>query len=84
MSAMQFLQEIKILAQKSKDKTQISGPISAPVARKAGYHRSYLFIQATTRPVLKNLLKKVLPEIENIKLKQKVRWSVDVDPLEMI
>lgn len=82
--AMEFLQEIKNKSKNASGKMLISGPIPAPVARKAGYHRSQLFFQAEARSILQNFLKKILPEIEKIKSKQKVRWSVDVDPLEII
>ena len=82
--AMEFLQEIKNKTKNTKDKMLVSGPVPAPMARKAGYHRSQLFFQAQTRSILQNFLRKILPEIDNIKSKQKVRWSVDVDPLEII
>lgn len=82
--AMEFLQQIKNKTTHAKEKIQISGPLPSPIARRAGYHRSQLIIQAPQRPILQNLLKKILPEVEQLQLKQKVRWSVDVDPLEVV
>ncbi len=80
--ALAFLQKIKEISV-SNQKVFLLGPIPAPMPKRAGRYRAQLLIQAETRPLLQNFLKKLLPEIEKISLKTKVRWSLDVDPLEM-
>ncbi|HEX2549035.1 MAG TPA: primosomal protein N' [Gammaproteobacteria bacterium] len=80
--ALAFLQKIKEISLLNK-KIFLLGPIPAPMPKRAGRYRAQLLIQAATRPELQNFLKKLLPEIEKITLKKKVRWSLDVDPLEM-
>ncbi len=81
--ATSFLKELKGITENSGMNIRILGPISAPMPRRAGRHRVQLLIQASQRPILQNLLKNLLPEIENIPNKHRVHWSIDVDPLEM-
>lgn len=81
--AYEFLHEVKKILQISKNDIQCLGPINAPMPRKAGRHRVQLLIQSQQRTLLQQLLKNSLPDIDNIPLKKNVRWSLDVDPLEM-
>ncbi|MEX2132414.1 MAG: primosomal protein N' [Pseudohongiellaceae bacterium] len=86
----EFLQEIRnMLEQSGKNRsgsarTVVSGPVPAPMERKAGRYRMQLLLQAGNRTSLQSLLAAVTPEIEQLKLAKKVRWSVDVDPLDLI
>lgn len=77
-----FLQQVKQLIGKNKQ-VHVLGPLTAPMPRRAGRHRVQLLLQAAHRKDLQRVLKKLLPEIEAIQSKSKVRWSLDVDPLEM-
>jgi primosomal protein N' (replication factor Y) (superfamily II helicase) len=81
-NATQFLHEIrnKVIEQPH---IQVSGPFPSALARRAGFYRAQLIIQAQQRPVLQKFLKTLMPEIESLPAKQKVRWSLDVDPVEM-
>ncbi len=81
--ANDFLTQIKNIAQLAAANIQLLGPIAAPMPKRDGKHRVQLLIQTRQRPLLQNLLKKLIPEIEKIPGKQRVRWSLDVDPLEM-
>lgn len=81
--ATDFLQHVKKLINIFDKHIQMLGPIPAPMPRRAGRHRVQLLIQAKQRPVLQKFLKNLLPEIEKIPLRKQVRWSLDVDPLEM-
>ena len=49
--------------------------------RRAGRYRAQLVIQAGQRAQLQQLLASVLPRIESVK-SGKVRWSIDVDPID--
>ncbi|EKD54365.1 MAG: hypothetical protein ACD_60C00090G0014 [uncultured bacterium] len=80
--AEDFLQQVKKQIEKN-NAVQIMGPLAAPMPRKAGMHRVQLLLQAKKRTYLQDILKNLLPQIETISLKQRVRWSLDVDPLEM-
>lgn len=78
-----FLQQVKRITETSGKQVRLMGPIHAPMPRRAGLYRVQLLIQSAQRPVLQNLLKILLPEIEKIPGKHRVNWSLDVDPVEM-
>jgi len=81
---MQFLQAVRELAEKTPNAViQILGPIPAPMERKAGQFRALLLFQSSQRAVLQQWLENFMPKLEQLKPARKVRWSVDVDPLEM-
>lgn len=80
--ALSFLQKVKEISLGTQ-RLAILGPIPAPMPKRAGRHRAQLLIQSPTRAVLQDFLKNLLPHIENISEKKQVRWSIDVDPLEM-
>jgi primosomal protein N' (replication factor Y) len=82
--AEQFLAEVKSKSLSLEKNIQIAGPHLAPIPRQAGFHRSQLILQAAQRSTLQKLLKKILPEIEIMPTAKKVRWSLDVDPLELV
>jgi len=59
------------------------GPVPAPMPRRAGRHRAQLLLQANDRAPLQQLLTTLIPQLETEKSARKVRWSIDVDPMEM-
>jgi primosomal protein N' (replication factor Y) len=61
----------------------ILGPVPSPMERRAGRYRAQLLLQATQRRPLHELLHQWVPQVEALKSARKVRWSVDVDPLDM-
>jgi len=63
--------------------TQVLGPVSAPMARRAGLYRYQLLFQNTRRQELHLLLDVLMPEIAKLKQGKKVRWSLDVDPVDL-
>jgi primosomal protein N' (replication factor Y) len=63
--------------------TQILGPVGAPMARRAGLHRYQLLFQSTQRQELHALLEVLMPKMEKLKQAKKVRWSLDVDPVDL-
>lgn len=80
---MHFLEVIKSKLRRNLTDIEILGPIPAPMPRRQGRHRFQLLLQAKNRALLQNLLKNVIPEIDKIPKKHRVRWSIDVDPMEM-
>ncbi len=81
--ANDFLQQVKTEIDSENKDIQIMGPLSAPMPRRAGRHRVQLMLQAKHRSELQKILKKIMPLIEKILIKHRVRWSLDVDPLEI-
>ncbi len=63
---------------------QLLGPIPAPLERVAGKYRFQLHIQAQERSQLHPYLAQLVDYISTSKLAQKVRWSLDIDPIDMI
>ncbi|HZF98714.1 MAG TPA: primosomal protein N' [Pseudoxanthomonas sp.] len=61
----------------------VQGPIPAPMPRRAGLHRAQLLLTATRRGMLHALLDAALPAIQGAPEARKVRWSLDVDPLDL-
>ncbi len=79
-----FLNAVAQLAQTfNPQKVQILGAIPAPMARRAGQYRFQLLFQHSNRSALHHLLKQLVPEISTLKLAAKVRWSLDVDPVDL-
>lgn len=81
----QFLTEVKKLAQQlSKNHVAVLGPIPSLMERRAGRYRMQLLLQTAQRNHLHNLLNKLVIKISELPTARKVRWSVDVDPQEML
>ena len=59
------------------------GPVDAPMARRAGRHRAQLLVQGFDRRALHEVLRELRPALESEPLARKVRWSIDVDPIEL-
>ena len=85
--ALQFLQAAKRVIQRSSPsserKVQIFGPAPAPMTRRAGVHRAQLLLRATQPATLQRILSTSVMEMETLPETRKVRWSVDVDPIEL-
>ena len=62
---------------------KILGPASALIARRADYFRAHLLIEAAARAGLQRFLAEWLRVIENSPIPTNLRWSIDVDPLEV-
>jgi len=60
------------------------GPYPAPMERRAGRYRAQLMLQADHRGSLQTLLSGWLPGVSALPMARRVRWSVDVDPAEML
>jgi primosomal protein N' (replication factor Y) len=50
--------------------------------RLKGMERGQLLLQAGSRVALQRLLKVWIPQIKGFLLANKVRWNIDIDPLE--
>ncbi len=58
------------------------GPVMAPMERRAGRYRAQLLVQSDKRSALHAALDLALQQLEGSALGRKVRWSLDVDPVE--
>lgn len=81
---LDFLHAITELAhQQQISELLILGPVAAPMAKRIGQFRYQLLLQHSQRKQLHLLLKRLLPEIAKLKLARKVRWSLDIDPIDL-
>ncbi|MEM7208955.1 MAG: primosomal protein N' [Pseudomonadota bacterium] len=80
-----FLQHVRdVLSGWQIRDVQILGPASAPLERLAGRYRAQLLLSAKTRKGLHSTVSKLRHELESMKEARKVRWSLDVDPLDLM
>ncbi len=83
--AQKFLNLARTKLQTLADgKLEIYGPVSAPMEKRAGRYRFQLLVQAEKRQVIKKFLTPWIENLEHLPEARKVRWSVDVDPQDMI
>ena len=84
-AALVFLRAAQRLAQDLTSDTgvQLMDPVASPMERRAGRYRAQLLVQANARKALHGFLSAWLERLEAEKLGRKVRWSLDVDPMEM-
>jgi len=61
----------------------ILGPASSPMERRGGRYRGQLLLQAKQRNHLQAFLPAFRAGVEAIDDARKVRWSLDIDPLEL-
>jgi len=62
----------------------ILGPVPAPMERRGGRYRAHLLLQSDRRPALQKFLADWLPKVVGLRGTSRVRWSLDVDPQEML
>ncbi|MEO8810683.1 MAG: primosomal protein N' [Rhodanobacter sp.] len=62
---------------------QVAGPMPAPMALRAGRQRGQLLLEAVRRDVLRGVLRPWLQALTALPSSRKVRWSLDVDPIDL-
>ncbi len=63
--------------------TDLHGPMPAPMPRRAGYQRLQLLLSARERRPLHAALDAAVPALHDLPEARKVRWSLDVDPVDL-
>jgi primosomal protein N' (replication factor Y) len=82
-AAFRFLAEVRAAAAAAHTSTQIFGPAAAAMERKSGRYRAQLVLQAPNRAPLHATLDSAAAAIHDSKLGRRVRWAIDVDPVEL-
>lgn len=77
-----FLNNAVKYANEIKSDVMIYDPIRPQMERLKGMERGQLLLQATSRHTLQLLLRRWMPMLRADKSGTKVRWSLDMDPLE--
>ncbi len=82
--ALSFLHRAaELVALEQSEYLRVLGPVNAPMAKKAGRYRAQLLIQSSDRKTLHARLATLRPALEAEPSARKVRWSIDVDPIEL-
>ena len=84
-TALDFLSQLATeLKRTGSGETQLLGPLPAPMERRAGRVRAQLLLQSTYRPALHHCLRRLREIAGGLPQRRKIRWSIDVDPVEML
>jgi primosomal protein N' (replication factor Y) len=78
-----FLGEVRTAVAATRTSTQIFGPAAAAMERKSGRYRGQLVLQSAQRGPLHASLDRAAAAIYESKLGRRVRWAIDVDPVEV-
>jgi primosomal protein N' (replication factor Y) (superfamily II helicase) len=77
-----FLREARAAAHAPAG-VRLLGPVPAAMAKRAGRYHAQLLVEGRERRPLHQFLDSWLPTVEGFKSAQRVRWALDVDPLEL-
>ena len=66
-----------------REGVRANGPMPAPMARRAGRARGQLLVDASQRAPLHAALREWLPLLRGQRSARRVRWSLDVDPVDL-
>ncbi len=80
----EFLDEaLRVARADSTPAVRILGPVAAPMAKRAGRYRGQLLIQSHSRQDLHVTLRSLRSRLSKNASARRVRWSIDVDPIEL-
>jgi primosomal protein N' (replication factor Y) len=78
-----YLEDAAACARPFADGVSVLGPATAMIARRADHFRAHLLLESPSRAPLQRFLGRWLPLIEALPGPPGLRWSIDVDPLEV-
>jgi primosomal protein N' (replication factor Y) len=81
-AVMDFLAQAVRSATAHDKAVTLYDPVPAAIERVAGHYRAQLLVQSSSRGALKRFLSEWFPVLAQ-KKSGRVRWSIDVDPLEL-
>ncbi len=63
---------------------ELYGPLPSPMERRAGKYRAQLLLQSAQRKTLHQLLARWVVDLAGLPAARRVRWSLDVDPIDLM
>ncbi|MBJ6611910.1 MAG: primosomal protein N' [Candidatus Thiothrix moscowensis] len=81
--ALKLLDHISHLLANSDNNLQRLGPIPAPLEKKANRYRAQLLVGGKQRATLHNALRQLLAHENKLPGRSSVRWSIDIDPVDL-
>jgi len=84
-AALSFLERARTLAIKLviPHGVHVRDPVPSAMERRAGRYRAQLLVQGHTRPPLHEFLSRWRSMLDRERYSREVRWSLDVDPVDM-
>ena len=79
--ALNFLDRARSAAQELKMPVEVYGVVPAIMPKRANHHRAQVLVQSDKRKVLQEFLRAWKPILDALPA-QKLRWSLDIDPME--
>lgn len=83
-TGMDFLDEVARQAKQRDLGCSVVGPLGTPMARRAGMHRTQLVIHGGERRIVGAAVRQLAAIADNIKRPARLRWFIDVDPVDAI
>jgi primosomal protein N' (replication factor Y) len=77
-----FLKNAVAYAKEIESEVMIYDPLRPQMERIKSMERGQLLLQASNRQVLQQLLRSWMPKLRADKLASRIRWALDIDPLE--
>jgi primosomal protein N' (replication factor Y) len=81
--AQAFLHAAKTALRDADPHLELHGPLPAQMPRRAGYQRLQLLLSSPDRRALHAALDAAMPGLYALPDSRKVRWSLDVDPIDL-
>jgi primosomal protein N' (replication factor Y) len=81
-AALEFLSDARHMARPPRT-VRLLGPVPAAMAKRAGRYHAQLLIESAERHALHRFLDRWIDDIEQLPSSRRVRWALDVDPLEL-
>jgi primosomal protein N' (replication factor Y) len=82
-AALGFLTDARKLASTPPRGVRLLGPVPAAMAKRAGRYHAQLLVESADRSSLHHFLDSWLSEVEQLQSARRVRWALDVDPIEL-
>ena len=79
-----FLRDAGEILAKGSTGLEVLGPVPAPMEKRAGRYRFQLLVQSANRAALHETLRSRSASLQTLPSGRKVRWSLDVDPQDML
>jgi primosomal protein N' (replication factor Y) len=82
-AALDGFLEAALAAFPANENVQVNGPLPAPMPLRAGRHRAQLLVEAEQRAPLRHALSSWWPRLYELPQPRGLRWSLDVDPVDV-
>ena len=83
-AVLDFLQQLKPqLNAIAMPQVSVLGPVPSPMLKRAGRYRYQILFESAERKSRHYFLRQLLPRIDQIKAVRKIRWSIDIDPIDL-